>query len=94
MFTTRNPTLDRLSEGKCLSGVGTGDKEVERVELKFGALRGVGREGVGHCAFGLERETDGIVRGRPYAGLGHHEMAFREEPKLLNSDGGTDYKPP
>ncbi|KAH0544777.1 hypothetical protein FGG08_001144 [Glutinoglossum americanum] len=64
--TTRNPTLDALSRGACLGGRrrwgGRG------VGLKFGEVEG-GAGGVAHCAFGVEGEVGGIVRGGRYAGL-------------------------
>lgn len=75
MVTTRNPTLDHLSNGACL-GNDPFPVELRRTKLRFGVLleddseyAGAGgvEERLEHCAFGTEGETKPIVRNGWYA---------------------------
>ncbi|KAH7077115.1 hypothetical protein FB567DRAFT_563239 [Paraphoma chrysanthemicola] len=73
LATTRNPTLDEMSRGACL-GNDPFPKDLMKTKVQFGALRedsGLqdGRNGVGHCAFGVEGEVGPMRRDALYAGL-------------------------
>lgn len=74
LATTRNPSLDKLSEGCCL-GQTPLSKDFMRLKLRFGELEGFNGaddKGIGsgkgeHVAFGLAHETRNIVFGKRYA---------------------------
>ncbi|KAF2826385.1 hypothetical protein CC86DRAFT_394370 [Ophiobolus disseminans] len=75
LVTTRNTTLDHISRGACL-GNDPFPVELMHTQLRFGAVGGggsagdgLGHQGPGHCAFGVDSEVAPIERGVPYAGL-------------------------
>ncbi|KAH7397453.1 hypothetical protein BKA66DRAFT_454381 [Pyrenochaeta sp. MPI-SDFR-AT-0127] len=79
LSTTRNPTLDKISEGACL-GNDPFPKDLMRKKLQFGSVQedvklqdmrngGGGYESVGHCAFGDPTEVVPIRKGILYRGL-------------------------
>jgi hypothetical protein len=67
MTTTRNQSLDALSQGQSLGAVPL-DKKLGNVKLKLGIVRG-GPSGVDrdctarHVAFGLEHSVDELRKG-------------------------------
>ncbi|OAL43797.1 hypothetical protein IQ07DRAFT_523413 [Pyrenochaeta sp. DS3sAY3a] len=79
LATTRNPALDRISEGACL-GNDPFPEDLMNKKLQFGSVReevnlqanqdgSSGYESVGHCAFGDPTEVSPIRRGILYRGL-------------------------
>jgi hypothetical protein len=83
LVTTRNATLDHISRGACL-GNDPFPLELMHTQLRFGAVGGasegdgLGPQGPGHCAFGVDSEVAPIQRGVPYAGL--RQRVKRSEP--------------
>ncbi|KAL3428460.1 hypothetical protein PVAG01_01969 [Phlyctema vagabunda] len=70
LTTTRNPTLDRLSEGCCL-GQAKLPRDLMKQRLTFGQLkitndRDVEDGDISHIAFGLPNETTKLVYGKKY----------------------------
>jgi len=61
--TTRNPDLDRLSEGHSL-GAFPLDKQVAEVKLKFGGID-IGEKGI-RAGFGVAEKVHELVKGGSY----------------------------
>ncbi|RDW70126.1 hypothetical protein BP5796_08523 [Coleophoma crateriformis] len=70
LTTTRNPTLDRLSQGYCL-GQANLPQEFTGQRLRFGQVSCLktssSKETLNHVAFGLPDETTSIILGENYA---------------------------
>ena len=70
LVTTRNPVLDEMSEGVCLTS--SEAKYLREQRVRFGELlyregyTQEGGSGTGHAAFGLEGQTIPIQKGRIY----------------------------
>ncbi|KAJ5436852.1 hypothetical protein N7445_007737 [Penicillium cf. griseofulvum] len=67
LVTTRNPALDEISGGLCLTS--NQGEQLKEQKIRFGELireDGRGNCGVYHAAFGLEGQTIPIQKGRKY----------------------------
>lgn len=62
MFTTRNPDLDRLSEGRCLPAMPLGS-ELGKTKLRCGLLREEGGGEHDNAAFGLAKTITHVRKG-------------------------------
>lgn len=62
IFTTRNPDLDKISEGRCLPALPLGP-ELGKIKLRYGMLRSEDRVGHEHAAFGFSSTIRELKKG-------------------------------